>query len=99
MLREDLFVFFLHHTDYDSDQGKIKAKTIGKILDEKVNIVGMFTYVLHAKYDIATKEFVFETSTDGQSPAKTPMGMFNTVNIPNDLQLVRNSIIKYDEGE
>ena len=97
--RDDLFIFFLHHTDYDSDQGKYKAKTIGKMLDEKVNITGMFTYVLYAKYDTETRSHVFETNTNGQTPAKTPAEMFESLTIPNDLQIVKEAIINYDKGE
>lgn len=97
LLRDDLFVIFLHHSEIN-DLGMVKAKTIGKMLDEKVDIPGMFTIVLEAKRTDEGKN-IFITQNNGMSPAKTPMGMFAEKDIDNDLLLVTNSIKTYYEGE
>jgi GTPase SAR1 family protein len=94
--RDDLFIFFLHHTEI-SDTGIIKAKSIGKMLDEKVNIPGMFTIVLLSKRD-GDKNYFF-TQNDGTHPAKTPMGMFEEQKIDNDLLIVANKIKSYYEED
>jgi hypothetical protein len=93
LLREDVTVFFLHHSER-SDSGEAKAKTIGKILDEKVDICGMFTTVLFAHTD--SEGHWFETNNNGLTPSKSPMGMF-AGKIENDLQIVLNSIKKFNE--
>lgn len=95
-IRDDLFIFYLHHTEY-SEQGKIIPKTVGKLLNEKINIAGMFTFVFLAIRE-GDKNF-FLTQNDGTHPAKTPEGMFNSVSIPNDLQLISETILNYYKGE
>lgn len=96
MKREDLFVAFLHHCEM-TEFGNIKAKTIGKMLDEKIDIPGMFTIVLYAKRE-GNKNYFF-TQNDGTNPAKTPDGMFQEEKIPNDLNTVINSINSYYKGD
>lgn len=95
-LRLNCTVFFLHHTE-TTDTGETKAKSIGKMLDEKVDIPGMFTCVFLAKRD-GDKNY-FLTQNDGTHPAKTPAGMFTDLKIDNDLLLVAQTIKKYYEGE
>ena len=72
-LRPDLIVYFLHHSEL-TETGEIKAKTIGKMLDEKVNIEGMFTICLLAVCE--SGEHYFYTKSSGNTPTKTPKGMF-----------------------
>ena len=75
-----------------SDTGKIKPRTIGKMLDEKVCIEGYFSIVLRAeKLD---GKYVFRTNTDGLSVTKSPMGMFAET-IDNDLLVVDKTIRSY----
>lgn len=95
-LRNDITVFFLHHAEL-TDMGTIKPKSIGKMLDEKVDIAGMFTCVLLARRDGEKNYFI--TQNDGTHPAKTPMGMFTDLKIENDLLLVANTIKNFYEGE
>lgn len=95
-LSDDMFMFFLHHAE-QSELGILKPKTVGKLLDEKVDICGMFTYVFLVKRDGSDNYFL--TQNDGTHPAKTPMGMFENVKISNDLLLVANTIKTYYEGE
>lgn len=89
---DDVIVYFLHHIDRD-DAGVIKPKTQGRMLDEKLNVAGLFTTVLLAETD--GKEHWFSTQSDGASVVKSPMGMFDDVKIPNDLKLVDMTIRAY----
>lgn len=91
-LPPEKIVYFFMHTDTD-DFGNIKPKTIGKMLDEKVCVEGLFTIVLHSKYDDG--RYIFSTRTDGNDVAKTPMGMFDDTEIDNDLKFVDNIIRDY----
>lgn len=88
-LPENKVVYFLHHLEVD-EYGNSKEKTIGKLLDDKICIAGMFSIVILAEK--RDKEFVFDTQNDGQSPAKTPIGMFPDRVIENDLVLVDKAI-------
>lgn len=89
---KDTIVYLLHHIDRGED-GKIKAKTIGKMLDEKLCLEGLFSVVLLA--DVVNGEYVFKTKGDGNSSAKAPMGMFETDTVPNDLAEVDKVIRAY----
>lgn len=91
-LREDLTVIFLHHTDKDDD-GTIKAKTIGKMLDDKITLEGMFTVVLRAA--IKDGKHVFLTKNSGNDTVKAPEGMFAEDQIENDINTVLEAITAY----
>lgn len=91
-LPADMIVYITMHED-TNDMGYSKPKTIGKLLDDKVCIEGMFTIVLHSmKLD---GKYVFATNTDGLDVTKSPIGMFETDYIENDLQLVDEAIREY----
>ena len=89
----DVIVYFLHHTEI-TDSGRIKAKTIGKMLDEKLTVEGLFSIVLICTTD--GKDHKFITQSDGYTTAKSPMDMFET-EIDNDLKAVDNIIREYYE--
>lgn len=91
-LPENKIVYFLHHLEVD-EYGNSKEKTIGKLLDDKICIAGMFSIVILAEK--RDKDFVFDTQNDGQSPAKTPIGMFPDRVIENDLVLVDKGIREF----
>ena len=91
---QDKIVYFIMHED-KNDSGDIKPKTIGKLLDEKVCVEGMFTIVLRT--DIEDRKYVFKTHTDGKDVTKTPIGMFEEDSIDNDLKIVDTTIRKYYE--
>lgn len=91
-LPPEKIVYFIMHTDTD-DFGNIKPKSIGKMLDEKVCLEGLFTIVIHCKLE--NKKHIFSTHTDGRDVAKTPIGMFEQSEIDNDLRLVDNTIREY----
>ena len=88
----DALVYVIMHED-QNDLGYSKPKTLGKLLDDKVCVEGMFTIVLHAmKLD---GKYVFATNTDGLDVTKSPIGMFDKDYIDNDLQLVDDIIREY----
>lgn len=91
-LPEDMNVYVTMHED-KNDFGESKPKTIGKLLDDKVCVEGMFTIVLHSmKLD---GKYVFATNTDGLDVTKSPIGMFDQEYIDNDLELVDKAIRSY----
>lgn len=89
----DVIVYFLQHTE-KTDDGRIKAKTLGKMLDSQLTLEGLFSIVLLCRTD-GTRHW-FETQSDGFSTAKSPMGMFER-EIENDLKLVDTLIREYWE--
>ena len=91
-LPEDKIVYIIMHEDID-DFGNVKPKTIGKLLDEKLIVEGMFTIVLRCVYESGKHLFVTQ-AVDG-SVSKTPMGMFEELQIDNDLLYVDNKIREY----
>ena len=93
---DDVIVYFLHHPDRD-DSGLLKPKTQGRMLDEKLNVAGLFTTVLLAETDGV--DHWFATQNDGKSVVKSPMGMFENARIPNDLKAVDTTIRAYYEME
>ncbi len=90
-LPDDIIVYFLGHTEAD-ENGVIRLKTIGKMLNEKITIEGMFTMVLHAA--VIDKQYYFTTQSSGDT-AKSPMGLFTDYLIPNDLKMVDESLRVY----
>jgi hypothetical protein len=89
---DDVIVYFLHHTDTDAN-GKIKAKTIGRMLDEKLTVEGLFDIVLRTA--VTPEGHVFLTQSTGSDTVKTPEEMFPENQIPNDLAVVDKAIRTY----
>lgn len=90
----DVIVYFLHHTETDTNTGKTKAKTMGKMLDNQLTVEGLFSIVLICNTD--GKRHSFITQSDGLTTAKSPMEMFPEV-IDNDLKAVDQAIRAYYE--
>ena len=88
---EDVIVYFLHHTETDNN-GKIKAKTIGRMLDEKLTVEGLFDIVLRTQVDPDGHWFI--TQSNGYDTVKSPEEMFD-LKIPNDLEMVDKTIRDY----
>lgn len=88
----DTIVYFMMHPDYD-ESGRMKAKTIGKMLDNQLTVEGMFPIVLLAYQD--DSGYHFATRSDGTTPVKTPMEMFEDAAIPNDLKEVDTIVRDY----
>ncbi len=100
-LREDIVVFYLSHPETIEDAGEIvgyKIKTAGKLIDNQVLLEGLLTVCLYtyveenkdgsASYNLLTNRF-------RKYPAKSPDGMFSELKIPNNLQLVAESLNNY----
>jgi len=87
----DCIVYFLHHTE-TADDGTVKAKTIGKMLNEKLTVEGLFSIVLLCRS--GKDRHYFQTQSGGISTAKSPMDMF-PAEMDNDLKLVDSAIREY----
>lgn len=103
-LRDDLIVFLLHHVEkvYDGNGNeKLKAKTLGKLIDDKITYEGLFSIVLYCtkKETKSGIEHVFITNGDMNSTVKSPRGMFEEKEIPNDLLLVAQKIKEYEMAD
>lgn len=94
-LRDDLNIFVLSHSE-PNEHGKMKIKTIGKLLDEKVVLEGRFTMVLQT--EISEAGYRFLTQGDSRHIAKSPMDMFEDKYIPNDLAFVIERMSAYNNG-
>lgn len=94
--RPDLKCFVLSHSDRGED-GKMRCKTLGKMLDNNIDIPSLFTSVMHSV--IVDEQYKFLTQGDSNFLAKTPMGMFEDKYIPNDLAYVVKKMDDYYSGE
>ncbi|MDO4615541.1 MAG: hypothetical protein Q4B15_07915 [Lachnospiraceae bacterium] len=92
-LPPEKIVYFLHHSEV-SDDGRIKAKTLGKMLDNHLTVEGLFSIVLLCQ--VEGDQHYFLTNSDGSNSAKSPMGMFDK-RIDNDLKMVDTAIRNYYE--
>ena len=93
---EDTNVYFLMHPDVD-DAGREKPKSIGRMLDEKLCIEGLFPIVIDAEARVDEKgetHYVFVTRNDGHNLAKVPMGMLPPT-MDNDLKAVDTAIREF----
>lgn len=92
-LPADVIVYFLQHSE-TTDQGKVKAKTLGKMIDNQITLEGMFSIVLYCEATSDGHHFI--TQSDGYTTAKSPMEMFDK-EIDNDLAMVDATIREYWE--
>lgn len=93
-LPNDTIVYFLTHLERDQN-GNEKVKTIGKLLDEKITLEGMFTIVL--KTNVTDGQYSFLTQNSGHDTVKSPIGLFPSYAIDNDLKYVDEKIRNYYE--
>lgn len=91
---QDTIVYFLHHSE-ETTNGKIKIKTVGKMLDEQLTLEGLFGIVLLAR--AVNGKHTFLTQSDGSNPCKSPEEMFDKNEIENDLKIVNEKIREYYE--
>lgn len=94
-LNDDMRVYIMWHPDIEDD-GRVKVKTVGKITERYTTPEGYFSICLRAIYQ--DEKYFFRTQTDGNDPAKSPMGMFDKL-IDNDLNFVDERICEYYEIE
>ena len=103
-MREDCKMIFLTHSENvgDNVNPKYVIKTVGKLLSEKVTLEGLFTYIFFTKVnegDSGRMEYRLITNNDGSCVAKTSLGMFEDLEIDNDLDEIIKVIDAYNEGE
>jgi hypothetical protein len=100
-LRDDLIIYYFTHPESIEDGGEIvgyKIKTAGKLIDNQINLEGLFTVVLYTNVEEkkdGTIDYNFVTNRYKKFPAKSPDGMFSELKIPNNLQEVSNTIRQY----
>lgn len=103
-MREDCKMIFLTHSENvgDNVNPKYVIKTVGKLLSEKVTLEGLFTYIFFTKVnegDSGRMKYKLITNNDGSCVAKTSLGMFEDLEIDNDLDEIIKVIDAYNEGE
>lgn len=86
------FYVMTHQAESDGDDTQIKVKTTGKMLSDKIVLEGLTNILLTC--DVVDGEFVFRTRTDGTG-VKTPLGMFETPTMPNDIKVIDQSIREF----
>ncbi len=91
-LPDHVRVYILSHSE-QTDSGRTKAKTIGKMLDDKITLEGMFSIVLRTS--VINEQYIFKTKNNGNDTTKTPIGLFDEEMIPNDLSAVDSKINEY----
>jgi len=102
-MREDLTIFFLTHSEDSTDingHRRVKAKTIGKMIDNTLTLEGLFSIVLFGRVkrdEDGTLHYGFDTVTNGENTCKSPIDMFEETFIENDLQLVKDCITEYEK--
>jgi len=87
---DQIFYLFAHQDE--SEDGQLRVKTTGKMLSEKVVLEGLTNIVITT--EVQDGEFLFRVKTDGKG-VKSPMGMFESDTIPNDIKLVDQAIRKF----
>jgi len=96
--RKDLKVYFMWHPEAIGDS--FKMKTVGKMVDDYLTLEGLFSLILYTNVSKGADnkiKYEFITNNDGKYPARSPIGMFKDLTIPNDLGLVSELIDKYNE--
>lgn len=89
----DKIIFFIMHEDRN-EVGELKPKTVGKLLDEKVCVEGMFTIVLRSVFK--DKKYLFLTQKEDELDLqKSPIGLFENIEIDNDLKFVEEKIREF----
>ena len=88
----DKRIYLMMHEE-KSESGDVAPKTCGKMLDNQICVEGLFSILLRCVFD--GKEHRFKTATDGLDVCKTPIEMFDTEYIDNDLKLVDDTICEY----
>jgi phage protein len=83
--------YILAHSE-QNDEGLLKLKTTGKMVSDKFVPEGLTNQVIETA--VIDGEFVFKVRTDGTG-IKTPLGMFETDTIPNDLKELDKAIVNF----
>ena len=104
-LRDDLTVVVLAHVEENYDaEGVLRVSFMvpgGKLLKEKIKVDSMFTTVLYTEVEVKDSKpsYYFLTQNNGKNSCKSPEGMFTELRIPNDLNIVLETMRAYEESE
>lgn len=102
LTRENLFIFFIYHEE-KGDDGEMKIKTAGRLIDNTITLEGLFSTILFANMEVDTlskkSKYYFITNADGFVKARSKYGTFKSLRIPNDLGFVKQQIQLYNSGE
>ena len=103
-MRDDCKMIFLTHSENvgDAMNPKYVIKTVGKLLAEKVTLEGLFTYIFFTRVsegDDGRMQYKLLTNSDGTCVAKSSLGMFEEMEIDNDLKMIIETIDKYNNGD
>lgn len=93
-LPDDVVVAYMTHLE-TLDSGLVTVKLIGKLLREKITIEGLFTTVLRT--GVNEGKYYFYTQNSGKDTVKSPLGMFQSYAIDNDLNYVADKIRNFYE--
>ena len=81
-LPQNVIVYIIMHTDQDANGNTVPA-TVGKLLNEKVNLLGMVNVCILSEASGGEYRFI----VDGKPPAKS-CGAFESGEQPNDLAVI-----------
>lgn len=91
----DQNIYLFGHIELN-DKNLVQLKTAGRTIRDNIAPEGLANIVFESMVDLG--EFVFKVKTDG-SGVKSPMDMFDSETIPNDLKVVNDKINAYYKGE
>lgn len=106
--RNDLFIIFTAHDELTEEKGETIGRRefkipAGKFTKEKIVPEGLFTVVLYTKKQLDKDGLVegYFVTQDGSNylPAKSPMGMFPSMYIDNDIDFVRKCYFAFYSGK
>lgn len=99
--KKDVIVIGHNEIGYDSSGNKVdKVRTVGKLIDEKIDIPSLFTTVLVPKVtrDGELSDYSFLTQSDGTNSAKSPKGML-PYKIENDYRKILDLMDEFSNKE
>lgn len=91
-LPKNVRVYLMGHVETD-ESGHIRAKTIGKLISEKCPVESLFSIVMRTA--VVNGSYLFHTKNSGSDTCKTPIGLFDSELIENDLSIVDSSVYQY----
>ena len=99
-LRKDLNIYYFTHSEEVKDGEDIigyKIKTSGRALDSQIVMEGLFTVVIYTYVDCKGNNctYHFITNRFDKIPGKSPKGMFEELKLPNNLQIVSDTVREY----
>lgn len=88
-------IYLFGHIELN-DKNLVQLKTAGKTIRDNIAPEGLTNIVFESVVDLT--DFVFKVRSDG-SGVKSPMDMFDSETVPNDLKVVNDKINKYYGGK